>query len=168
MDNTTINEGIIESKSITMKLINYTQLEQKIDADKMADGPSVNISSPENQGNDDSYTVTVLTYLPDAQLSQVENTSGIKLDDNVYLNYNGVNPVKILGKDNKYTTVQGREFRFDYRCDVKNVEKYFLCYLQFAYTIKDSQYADVIWVRDENEDPETDRGTVTVPADTDD
>ncbi len=164
MDNTTIKGETVELNGVVMELINYSRLQETISANEMADGPSVNISSPENRGNDDSYTITVLTYLPKAQLSQIENTSGIKLEDNVYLNYNGINPVKILGKDNKYTTVQGREFRFDYRCDIKNVEEYFLCYLQFAYTIKDSQYADVIWVRDENEDPETDRGTVTVPA----
>ncbi|CAM1358947.1 hypothetical protein [Tenacibaculum xiamenense] len=168
MDNTTIKGETVESKSITMKLNTYSKLNEKIKASKVADGPSVNISQPENIENKNSYKVTVLTYLPDAVLSKVENNEGLELDKEfVYLNYVGINPVQFMGKDGKYTTLQGREFRFDYNCEVEKdkIKEYFLCYLQFSYTINDNQYADVIWVRDENEDPETDRGTVTGPSD---
>ena len=149
---------------VTLTLLDFRKFDTNIDADNKPTGPLVNISGMEGH-NDTPYTVTVLAYLPDNPLQPVENTNGIPLQGNqIYLNYYGINPVKISNKQGGTETVDGREFRVEFNCD-EVADKFDLYYVQFTYKVEEGASADVIWVRDEDDDPETDRGTVTMPSD---
>lgn len=150
---------------VTLTLKKFEKFVSNIPAASKPTGPLVNMSGAEGS-NDTPYTVTVLAYLPDNTLNPVENTSGLQLQgDQIYLNYYGINPVNILNKQGGFDTVQGREFRVEFNCD-EVADNFDLYYLQFTYEVNQGGVsADVIWVRDEDEDPETDRGTVTTPVD---
>ncbi|MCH2032736.1 MAG: hypothetical protein MK202_04365 [Tenacibaculum sp.] len=149
---------------VTLTLKQFFKFDTNIPASNKPNGPLVNISDSEG-ANSTPYTVTVLAYLPDNSLNPVTNTSGLQLQGNeIYLNYYGINSVEMLNKDGNFETNQGREFRVEFNC-TEQASQFDLYYIQFTYEVQQGQpSADVIWVRDEDEDPETDRGTVTVPA----
>ncbi|CAM1353920.1 hypothetical protein [Tenacibaculum halocynthiae] len=152
---------------VTLSLVKFEKFVTNIPAANRPSGPLVNMSGAEG-ANGTPYTVTVLAYLPDNQLNRVENTSGLQLQgDQIYLNYYGINPVKVLNKQGGTDTLQGREFRVEFNCK-EEATNYDLYYIEFTYRVESGASADVIWVRDEDEDPETDRGTVTMPADGED
>lgn len=149
---------------VTLTLKDFRKFDTNIEAANKPTGPLVNMSGIEG-GNGTPYTVTVLAYLPDNTLNPIENTSGLQLQGNqIYLNYYGINPVKVLNKQGGFDTLQGREFRVEFNCE-EEASLFDLYYIQFTYQVISGPSADVIWVRDEDEDPETDRGTVTMPAD---
>ncbi|WP_299134251.1 hypothetical protein [uncultured Tenacibaculum sp.] len=151
---------------VTLSLVKFEKFVTNIPAANRPTGPLVNISGAEGS-NSTPYTVTVLAYLPDNPLNRVENTSGLQLQgDEIYLNYYGINPVNILNKEGGTDTVQGREFRVEFNCK-EETTNYDLYYIQFTYKVESGASADMIWVRDEDEDPETDRGTVSTPVDGD-
>ncbi len=149
---------------VTLTLKDFRKFDSNIAAANKPSGPLVNISGIEGNNNT-PYTVTVLAYLPDNPLNPIENTSGLQLQGNeIYLNYYGINPVKVLNRTGTFDTVEGREFRVEFNC-AEETTQFDLYYIQFTYQIQQGgASADVIWVRDEDEDPETDRGTVTGPA----
>ena len=148
---------------VTLTLNKFEKFVTNIPAANKPTGPLVNISGAEGNNNT-PYTVTVLAYLPDNTLNRVENTSGLQLQgDEIYLNYYGINPVKVLNKEGGFDIVQGREFRVEFNCD-EVADNFDLYYIQFTYEVNQGASADVIWVRDEDEDPDTDRGTVTMPV----
>lgn len=130
----------------------------------IASGPLVNTSSTENN-NSSPFTVTVLAYIPsNQQMNAVDNTSGLSLQGNqIYLNYYGTVNMNVLNKNGGTDTVLCRDFRVEYNCD-EGATTYDLLYLQFQYSLEaGTPSVDAICVRDQNDDPETDRGTVTTP-----
>ena len=74
-----------------------------------------------------------------------------------------IEKVEILNKEGSTNTIKCRDFRVEFNCTEETTE-YDLYYIQFTYQINDGSSADAILLRDEDEDPETDRGTVTVPV----
>lgn len=157
------NQVTVNGTTVTLTLKDFKKFDTNIAAANKPKGPLVNISGIEGNNNT-PYTVTVLAYLPDNPLNPVDNTSGLKMPNfDIYLNYYGINPVKVLNKQGEFDTLQGREFRVEFNC-AEEASLFDLYYIQFTYQVDAGGSADVIWVRDEDEDPETDRGTVTTPA----
>ncbi|MDO6812730.1 hypothetical protein [Tenacibaculum soleae] len=149
---------------VTLNLVQFLEFDTNIPAANKPSGPLVNISGVEG-GNSTPYTLTVLAYLPSNKLNPVENTRGLSLKDNeIYLNYYGITPTTILKKDGTTEVIECRDFRVEFNCK-EETTVYDLYYVQFTYQINDGSSADATLVRDEDEDPETDRGTVTMPED---
>lgn len=152
------------TNGVTLSLVQFLEFDTNIPAANKPSGPLVNISDVRG-GNDTPYTMTVLAYLPSNKLNPVVNINGIALKDNtIYLNYYGITSTTILKKDGTTGTIQCRDFRVEFNCAEETTE-YDLYYVQFTYQINDGSSADATLVRDEDEDPETDRGTVTTPID---
>ena len=154
----------VNVNGVTLTLKNFKKFDANISVDNVPTGPLVNMSRIEEGNSTTPYTVTVLAYLPDNPLNSVDNTSGLQLQGNeIYLNYYGVTPTRILNKDGGYDTVSCRDFRVEFNCD-EVASQYDLYYVQFAYQLDEgTPSVDMILVRNENDDPETDRGTVTGP-----
>ena len=153
----------VTTNGVTLKLVQFLEFDTNIPAENKPSGPLVNVSEAEN-GNNIPYTLTVLAYLPSNTLNPVENTNGLSLKgDTIYLNYYGITPVEILNKEGSTNTIKCRDFRVEFNCTEETTE-FDLYYIQFTYQINDGSSADAILLRDEDEDPETDRGTVTVPV----
>ena len=151
------------TNGVTLNLVQFLEFDTNIPAANKPSGPLVNISDVES-GNDTPYMLTVLAYLPSNTLNSVENTSGLPLKgDKIYLNYYGITPTTILKKDGTTGTIDCRDFRVEFNCEEETTE-YDLYYVQFTYQINDGSSADAVLLRDDDEDPETDRGTVTVPV----
>ncbi|CAM1348891.1 hypothetical protein [Tenacibaculum insulae] len=153
----------ITTNGVTLNLVQFLEFDTNIPAANKPSGPLVNISGIKG-GNNTPYTMTVLAYLPSNALNSVENTSGLALKDNtVYLNYYGITPTTVLKKDGTPEVIDCRDFRVEFNCKEETTE-YDLYYVQFTYQINDGTSANATLLRDEDEDPETDRGTVTMPA----
>jgi hypothetical protein len=149
---------------VTLNLVQFLEFDTNIPAANKPSGPLVNISDVEG-GNNTPYTLTVLAYLPSNTLNPVENTTGLALkEDLIYLDYYGITAVNVLNKEGNTTTIQCRDFRVEFNCEEEAAE-YDLYYVQFTYKINDGSSADAVLLRDDDEDPETDRGTVTTPID---
>ncbi|TDQ29748.1 hypothetical protein [Tenacibaculum caenipelagi] len=157
-------ENPVNVNGVTLELKYFRKFDTNISADNVPTGPLVNMSRVETGNNATPNIVTVLAYLPDNTLNPVDNTSGLQLQgDEVYLNYYGVTPTQIVNKDGGYDTVSCRDFRVEFNC-AEVASQYDLYYVQFAYQLDEgTPSVDAILVRSENDDPETDRGTVTTP-----
>ncbi|WP_422090119.1 hypothetical protein [Tenacibaculum ovolyticum] len=148
---------------VTLNLVQFLEFDTNIPAANKPSGPLVNISDVEG-GNNTPYTVTVLAYLPSNTLNPVENTNGLQLkEDLIYLDYYGITATTILNKEGGTATIQCRDFRVEFNCEEEATE-YDLYYVQFTYQINDGSSVDAVLLRDDDEDPELDRGTVTVPV----
>lgn len=146
---------------LTLELVDFFEFDTNIPSANKPSGPLVNISDVEG-GNNTPYKITVLAYLPNNPLNPVQNKSGLPVkDDTIYLDYYGIKPVEILNKQGGTDTIQCRDFQVEFNC-LEETSVYDLYYIQFTYKIEDGSSADAVLVRDTNEDPETDRGTVTV------
>ena len=163
----------VNVNGVTLTLKDFRKFDTNISSENVPKGPLVNMSGFEGS-NGTPFTVTVLAYLPDNPLQPIEKKDGLQLQGNeIYLNYYGITPIKILNKDGGYTTVSGRDFRVDFNCK-KEASHFDLYYLQFTYQLEEgAELADMIYVRDNNtnpilgdvnDDPVTERGTVTTPA----
>lgn len=153
----------VTTNGVTLELVKFLEFDTNILKANKPSGPLVNISNVEG-GNTTPYKITVLAYLPNNPLNPVTNTSGLPLQGNeIYLNYYGINDVEVLNKQGGVNTIKGREFRVEFNCEEEATE-YDLYYIQFTYQINDESSADVLWVRDDDEDPETDRGTIVTPV----
>ncbi|WBX71522.1 hypothetical protein [Tenacibaculum retecalamus] len=152
----------ITTNGVTLNLVQFLEFDTNIPAANKPSGPLVNVSEFE-KGNNVPYILTVLAYLPSNTLNPVENTSGLPLKGNtIYLNYYGIKPTTILKKDGTTGAIQCRDFRVEFNCDEETTE-YDLYYVQFTYQINDGSSTDAVLLRDDDEDPELDRGTVTTP-----
>lgn len=153
----------VTTNGLTLELVDFFEFDTNIPSANKPSGPLVNISDVEG-GNATPYKITVLAYLPSGNtLNPVENTSGLPLQGNeIYLNYYGIQPVEILNKQGGTDTIECRDFQVEFNCD-ETATEYDLYYVQFTYKIEDSSSADAVLVRDTDEDPRTDRGTVTTP-----
>lgn len=153
----------VTTNGLTLSLVQFFEFDTNIASTNKPSGPLVNISDVEG-GNATPYKITVLAYLPSGNtLNPVENTSGLSLQGNeIYLNYYGIKSVEILNKEGGTGTIQCRDFQLEFNCD-ETATEYDLYYVQFTYKIEDGSSADAVLVRDTDEDPETDRGTVTIP-----
>lgn len=158
-------ENPVNVNGVTLTLKDFRKFDTNISVDNVPTGPLVNMSRDESGNSTTPNTVTVLAYLPDNTLNPVDNTNGLQLQGNeIYLNYYGVVPTKILNKDGGYDTVSCRDFRVEFNCD-EVASQYDLYYVQFVYQLDEgTPSVDMILVRSENDDPELDRGTVTTPA----
>ncbi|CAM1358534.1 conserved hypothetical protein [Tenacibaculum sediminilitoris] len=154
----------VNVNGVTLTLKDFKKLNMNINAGEIASGPLTNISSNENSGASD-YTVTTVAYIPSNKLNPVTNQNGLQLQkDEIYLNYYGVKQVKVLDKNGSTVTYLCRDFRVEFNCD-EEASQYDLYYVQFTYVLEaGTEPVDMIFVRDDNEDPETDRGTVTGPV----
>lgn len=154
----------VNVNGVTLTLKDFRKFDTNISVDNVPTGPLVNMSRDESGNSTTPNTVTVLAYLPDNTLNPVDNTNGLQLQGNeIYLNYYGVTPTQILNKDGGYDTVSCRDFRVEFNCD-EVASQYDLYYVQFAYQLDEgTPSVDMILVRSENDDPRTDRGTVTGP-----
>ncbi|WP_132794846.1 hypothetical protein [Tenacibaculum skagerrakense] len=156
----------VSTNGVTLTLVDFKKFNNaNIDAQYRATGPLVNISGAEG-GSATPYTVTVLAYIPsNQQLKPVDNTSGLSLQGNqIYLNYYGATNMQILNKQGGWDTVSCRDFRVEFNCN-EQASQYDLYYIQFTYQLDSgTPSVDAICVRDQDDDPETDRGTVTRPS----
>lgn len=151
-------------QGIQLTLKNFNKLDTWVQASQVPTGPLVNISALEGKPNT-PYTVTVLAYLPVYILKNVRNTSGLSLmGDLIYLNYYGGTLVKVIDKGGEEQEVLCRDFRIEFNSE-ENAERFYMCYVQFEYQLlPGTPFVDGIIVRDQDDDPELDRGTVTMPA----
>ncbi len=155
---------IKKENRISLTLLDYKKLETKIPQGRIPEGPLVNISDVENS-TATPYMVTILAYIPDNDLSTPDNTSGILLEGNkIYLNYYGVIEVEYVNKSGVTEQLKCRDFRIEYNCEDK-ASFYDLYYIQFNYQLLEGTVpVDGILVRNQDDDPRTDRGTLTMPA----
>ncbi|MDX8554595.1 hypothetical protein MK851_13305 [Tenacibaculum sp. 1B UA] len=165
----------VNVNGVTLTLKDFRKFDTNISVDNIPKGPLVNMSGLEGSTSN-PFTVTVLAYLPDNPLKPIENTTGLQLQGNeIYLNYYGIIPVQIPNKEGGYNMVSCRDFRVDFNCD-QVASQYDLYYIEYIYELEEgTELADMILVRNNNtnpilknvnEGPITDRGTVTAPAET--
>ncbi|CAM1343594.1 hypothetical protein [Tenacibaculum amylolyticum] len=153
---------------ITLTLRDFKKFDTNIPAANKPSGPLVNVSDIES-GAYNPYTVTVLAYLPgDQVLKPVELgddvVNSISLDNNlIYLTYYGVEVVTVTDRNQNRQLVDCRKFCVEYDCN-DEAQVYDLYYIQFDYQLNPKTLpVDAILVKDKDDDPETDRGTVTMP-----
>lgn len=157
--------------TITLDTSATQDLNVKIDANYIASGPLVNIASNTN-GGVTSYTVTVLAYIPSETLNDVNPSAGLVQSvpikgNKIQMNYYGASTVTVTDASGTPQTRTCRDFRIEFNAN-EGAKKFDLYHIQFTYSIPEgTEPVDVIYVREQNDDPETDRGTVTGPADTD-
>ncbi len=156
------------SQRITLEKIEFEKLKEGISFKDKPQGPLVNMSDVET-GNHEPFIVTILAYLPNNTLHEVCFSPSVidKLElkkNYIYLTYYGVKVVTYLDRNDNRQLIDCRDFRVEYNCKEKS-EFFDLYYIQFKYQLaSDTLPVDAIIVRDDDEDPETDRGTVTMPA----
>ncbi|CAL2079363.1 conserved protein of unknown function [Tenacibaculum sp. 190524A02b] len=171
-ESTTLNETV-SVNGITLTLKDFKQFQQaNIPKENKPTGPLVNVSDLEGT-TDTPYTVTVLAYVPsnpEGGFGSVKNRSGLQLPANfeLFLNYDGVEVVTTTDRNKNRQLVDCRNFLVEYSCNETQFDAYDLYYIQFEYLLDDKTLpVDAILVRDKDDDPETDRGTVTSPVDGD-
>ena len=144
---------------------------QPLPLDQISKGaPLANVYPKEGVAN--TYTVNIVSHVP-TQLNidtPPDPNLVVSLDNNagyLYLAYNGIQAVNTpINQGN----VNCRVFWFEYNSpvDLDNPPadtQYNLYHTQFDYTIEQAGgNAEAICVHERNDDPETDRGTVTTPA----
>ena len=156
------------TNQIALTLKDFKVFDTNIPAENKPEGPLVNMSDLET-GIENPYTVTVLAYLPSNQLNSVcfspEVINKLELiKKDIYLTYYGVKVVTTLDRNQNRQLVDCRDFRVEFNCK-EVADTYDLYYIQFEYQLlEDTLPVDAIIVRDDDEDPELDRGTVTMPA----
>lgn len=154
---------------ITLTLRDFKKFDTDIPAENKPSGPLVNVSDKES-GTHNPYRVTVLAYLPGDQVFKPvelgdDVVNSISLMDNlIYLTYYGVEVVTVTDRNQNRQLVDCRNFCVEYDCD-DEAQVYDLYYIQFDYQLDpETLPVDAILVCDRDDDPETDRGTVTMPA----
>lgn len=157
----------VSVNGLTLTLNDYEKLKTSIAAADIATGPLVHMSTPEEGENE--YTVTVLAYVPSKQILNPvpqENRKGLQLNGNkLYLNY--VGPIDVESFDNANGQPSNkvcRNFLVEFNC-LEEASEYDLHYIQFTYSVDaGTDSVDAILVRDRDDDPQTSRGTYTVPS----
>lgn len=158
------NKVTIAGVSITLnfcKKINETP----IPSDFRSKQPIVNIYK--NTTDQDIYVVNIVSYLPESlkALTDMDLNSGLILnkDATLFLSYTGVNIIKTSINKPDNGALLCREFNILYDFEDTYSENYNLYHIQFDYKLLSTNFQSVeaIIVHDINEDPETDRGTVT-------
>ena len=161
------------AKKIAMELVSEGKVIGTINAAEKPVGPLVNIETITENGKN-KYILTVVGFIKTEGLSKPKDVSGIKILPDVYLNYKGANTVNTVGADGTETkTCRDFIIEYNYECppncpDGKNppITEYDMCMFKFSYELEQgTPGVEVIYVRDQNDDPETDRGTVTMPED---
>jgi len=158
------DQAPVTVNGVTLTLLDFQKVDANIPLASKPKGPLVNISDIEGT-SDTPYTVTVLAYLPDNTLKPITNTSGLQLQGNqIYLNYYGTTQVQYISGLGVTETLNCRDFRVEFDCE-EEANQFDLYYIQYTYQLDPgTPSVDAILVRDDDEDPETDRGTVTMPA----
>jgi len=120
------------------------------------------------QGKDDNtYHVSIITRIPVGlhTPNTIHVDSGLFLDKEktLFLSYNGVKKVFTSVLKNNDDPLLCRNFTIEYDYKPATIEFYDLYQIQFDYhfTNKDFQSVEAIIVKIKDEDPRTDRGTVT-------
>lgn len=137
-----------------------------IPANEVSKGtPLANIYKQENTTN--SYVVNIVSHVP----TNIEPDTpkfpenAISLDNDtgcLYLSYNGLQEVNTpMNQGN----VNCRVFWFEFNA-TENAQEFNLYHTQFVYSIDSSiaGSAEAILVQERNDDPRTDRGTVTTTS----
>lgn len=169
MENTQVAANAVTTNGLALTLINAFPMGETIPAAQRALGPMVNVSEVKGRTNT-PYLVTVMAYVPANQTLQPipeSNRTGLALNDaeTLYLNYEGVTISTYTDRNGNRQITDCRNFIVEYNCD-ETAEAYQLYYIQFEYALFNStNLVNSVMVRDQNDDPETDRGTVTMPAD---
>lgn len=166
-----MNNAIIAGVNITINFCKKVNGEP-IDNLYRSKEPSVSIYKSENEG---AFTVNIMAFLPTKLKELPEETlnSGLILEDthkkpSLFLSYNGVVEVG-TSVDKGGDLLLCREFNVEYDSTEKMVEQYHLYHIQFEYKLASVKFQSVeaIIVKLVNEDPETDRGTVSTVRDSD-
>ncbi len=126
----------------------------------------------ENTSKDNTYTVNIVSHVPTSvnldtpadpdEVVSLDNDAGY-----LYLAYKGIQAV---GTPINQGNVNCRVFWFEFNSsvDTKNPPpgtEFNLYHTQFDYTVESTGgSAEAIFVQERNDDPDTDRGTVTTPA----
>lgn len=117
--------------------------------------------------NVNAYTVNIAVHVPEnlEPLNDANLAGGLFLTENkdLYLSYNGVRNVDTSVFKFEDGILLCRDFAVEYDSKEQLVENYDLYYIQFDYKLLPLHFQSVeaIIVKLVNEDPETDRGTVT-------
>ncbi|WP_346882194.1 hypothetical protein [uncultured Algibacter sp.] len=160
----------IAGLSLSTKFCHKINKEQ-IKSIYISEEPLTTIYKSQQEG---AYTVNIVAYVPTSlkNLKDINLGSGIFLNEEktLFLNYNGVSNVNTsVQKTNDSGVLLCREFNVEYDCDDQVLENYNLYHIQFDYKLlpKKFQSVEAIIVKLINEDPVTDRGTVTTVRDDD-
>jgi len=153
---------------IELQLVSFDKFNANIPATDVPSGPLVSMSDLKEQGSQSYYTVTILAYLPSGKVFNDVNEgkmNGVSLLGNkIYLNYYGVTVATSLDRNENRELSQCRDFRIEYNCE-EGAKEFDVFYLQFNYSLdRGTLSADAVLVREVNDDPDTDRGTRTTPA----
>ena len=118
--------------------------------------------------NSNTYTVNLAVHIPEdlEPMDELDLSGGLFLDENkeLFLSYNGVRNVDTsVYKSQDAGTLLCRDFAVEYDSKEQIVENYNLYFVQFDYKLLpiNFQSVEAIIVKLVDEDPETDRGTVT-------
>ncbi len=158
----------MSSQQISFKLKDFEKLKEGILFENKPKGPLVNMSDVE-KGSYKPFMVTILAYLPSNELNKVCLSPDVinkleLLKNYIYLTYYGVKVVTTTDRNGNRQLVDCRDFRVEFNCK-EIAETYDLYYIQFEYQlVGETLPVDAIIVRDDDEDPELDRGTVTTPV----
>jgi len=153
---------------IEVELIRFDKFDADIPASEVPSGPLVSMSDIVTTSLPNHYTVTVLAYLPSGKtFKKVDETkkNGVSLKEEIiYLNYYGATVVTTVDRNGNRDLSLCRDFRIEYNCE-EGADEFDVYYLQFNYALDAGALSvDSILVREVNDDPETDRGTVTTPV----
>ncbi|UOB18327.1 hypothetical protein [Abyssalbus ytuae] len=158
----------ITSASVSITEVFCKKMSENIPSRFVSALPMVSIHRIEKSLN--TYRVNITTYLPsnitpltDSWVKELNLNSGLFLDEKkIYLSYKGVRKIDtLITKAQSEQSIFCRRFDVEYYTTEK-VDDHSLYHIQFNYKLPpNSQLADAIIVINTNEDPETDRGTVT-------
>ncbi|CAM1366335.1 conserved hypothetical protein [Tenacibaculum litopenaei] len=161
-------ENAVNTQQLNITLDAFQAFDTNIPQNLIADGPLVNAEATTIEGKS-GFTVTALAYIPSGEFNPVvigpEVVNSVALMSNVlYLNYYGVAVVKTENREGGIQENLSRDFRIEF--NMKNTsELYDLYYIKFSYVLPEGTTpVDMIYVREQNDDPETDRGTITTPV----
>ncbi|GAA4271037.1 hypothetical protein U6A24_03985 [Aquimarina gracilis] len=164
MSNTITIAGI----SFTLNFCHKTN-DTPIPSNFISKQPIANIYKSSISSDLKKYIVNIVAHLPEnlQSLADLNLSSGLFLneDKTIFFNYSGVSKVTTAVDKSDNGVLLCREFNIEYDCEDEHeqIKNYNLYHIQFEYELlpKSFQSVEAIIVHDINEDPETDRGTVT-------
>ena len=168
-----MSDQTLEAKGIALELINEGKVIGTISAAEKPVGPLVNIETITENGKN-RYILTVVGFVKTEGLSKPDDISGIEILPKIYLNYKGADKVNVVGANgSEEKTCRLFVIEYNYKCPPTFPEspnppitEYDMCMFKFSYALEEgTPGVEVIYIVDKNDDPETDRGTVTSPED---
>lgn len=140
---------------------------QPIPLNEISKQPITNIyKSDKGSKETPIYTVNILSYIPQEinKNPKADGSGFFVVPELVFFQYNGTSLVETEVVTTNENRVTSRSFEIVYDGTEKQTE-FDLFHIQLEYHLTGDlqQAVEAIWVRDENLDPRTDRGTVSTP-----